>query len=148
MKNLLPRLVLLIALFMLSSSLSYSQKGWWLFDNPANLTAAVPGYGNDLELVGTHQAVAGPTVDNGAINIDVGSYYKLTHGIAPNGGGTKVNQYTLMFDFKVSTIGIWHNFFQTDTIVNGSDGDFFINTSGMLGTWALGYPSTPIAVDT
>ncbi|OGU83657.1 MAG: hypothetical protein A2254_04385 [Ignavibacteria bacterium RIFOXYA2_FULL_35_9] len=47
MKILLLRSVLLIALFMLSSFSSYSQNGWWKFDNPANLTTAEPGYGSD-----------------------------------------------------------------------------------------------------
>lgn len=148
MKTLLLRSVLLAALFMLSSSLSYSQTGWWKFDNPANLTAAEPGYGNDLELVGSHLAVAGPSVDNGAIEIGVGSYYKCTHGIAPNGGGTKVNRYSLLFDFKVSTLGIWHTFYQADSTVNADDGDYFKNTSGMLGRWAITYSTTPVAVDT
>lgn len=143
----LQRLVVLIAIIMLSSTLSLAQKGWWLFDNTANLTAAVPGYGNDLVLVGSHTAVAGPSSGNGAIEIGVGSHYNLTHGIAPNGGGTRVNEYTLMFDFKVATLGAWHTFYQTDTVVTGSDGDFFKNTSGFLGTWALNYSTTPLAVD-
>lgn len=148
MKILLLRSVLLIALIMLSSSSSYSQNGWWKFDNPANLTAAEPGYGNDLELTGTQTAIAGPVGGNGAVTIPKGSYYRMVHGIAPNGGGTKVNRFSLMFDFRVSTLGIWHTFFQTDTVVTGSDGDFFKNTSGMLGTWALTYSTSPIAVDT
>ncbi|MDP3148081.1 MAG: T9SS type A sorting domain-containing protein [Ignavibacteria bacterium] len=146
MKNLLQRLALLIALVMLSS-LSYSQKGWWKFDNPADLTAAVPGFGNALELTGTQTAIAGPTVNNGAVTVPKGSYYKMTHGIAPNGGGAKVNQFTLMFDFKIAATA-WHNFFQTDSTAAGSDGDLFINTSNFIGTWALGYASTPIVNET
>lgn len=142
------RFFVLIAIVMLSSSLSIAQKGWWLFDNPSNLTAAVPGFGNDLVLIGSHTAVVGPAVGNGAIEIGVGSHYRLSHGIAPNGGGTRVNEYTLMFDFKVATLGAWHTFYQTDTVVTGSDGDFFKNTSGFLGTWALNYSTTPLAVDT
>lgn len=144
----LQRLVVLIAIIMLSSTLSFAQKGWWTFDNSSNLTEAVLGYGNDLELTGTHTAIAGPTVGNGAVNIGVGSYYKCTHGITPNGGGAKVNEYTLMFDFRVSNLGIWHTFYQINTDVLADDGDYFKNTSGMLGTWALNYSTTPIAIDT
>ncbi len=146
MKNLLQRLALLIALVMLSS-LSYSQKGWWKFDNPADLTAAEPGFGSALELTGTQTAVAGPTVNNGAVTVPKGSYYKMTHGMAPNGGGTKVNQFTLLFDFKI-TATVWHNFFQTDSTASASDGDLFINTSNLIGTWALEYAATPIVNDT
>lgn len=142
--------VLFVLSFIILSVNSFAQmpQGWWTFDNPSNLTAAVPGYGSNLELTGTHEAVAGPYSGNGAVRIGVGSYYKLTHGFSPNGGGTKVNRYSLMFDFKVSTISAWHTFYQTDIVVTGSDGDFFKNTSGMLGTWALGYSTTPVAVDT
>jgi hypothetical protein len=147
MKIFLRRSVLLIALMILSTSLSYSQNGWWLFDNPADLTTAVPGYGPDLVLTGTQTAVAGPTAGNGAVSISIGSYYTLTHGIAPNGGGTKVNQYSLMFDFKVAqALGMWHNFFQTDPVVTANDGEYFIrSTTGALGTLDLGY-TTPFVV--
>lgn len=143
----LQRFLVLIAIIMLSSTLSLAQKGWWLFDNAAKLTEAVPGFGNDLILVGSHTAVPGVSEYNSAVEIGVGSHYKLNHGIAPNGGGTKVNEYTLMYDFKVATLGAWHTFYQTDTAVTGSDGDFFKNTSGFLGTWALNYSTTPLAVD-
>ncbi|MBK7499110.1 MAG: T9SS type A sorting domain-containing protein [Ignavibacteriales bacterium] len=139
----------LVAAIVLLTSVSYAQmpQGWWSFDNASNLTAAVPGYGTDLVLTGTHTAVAGPTVGNGAISIGPGSYYTATHGIAPNGGGTKVNQYTLMFDFKVAqALGMWHNFFQTDPLVTANDGEYFIrSTTGAMGTLDLGY-TTPFVV--
>jgi len=149
MKSKLLSAVFVVSFILLTAN-SFAQmpQGWWNFDDTNNLTAAVPGYGSDLELIGTHTAIAGPTSGNGAINIGVGSHYKLTHGFAPNGGGTKVNEYTLMFDFKVSNLGIWHTFYQTNTDVMADDGDYFKNTSGMLGTWALNYPTTPVAVDT
>lgn len=149
MKTKLLSVLFVVVIFLLTSN-SFAQmpQGWWNFDNTSNLTAAVPGYGNDLELIGTHTAIAGPTSGNGAINIGVGSHYKLTHGFAPNGGGTKVNEYTLMYDFRVSALNIWHTFYQTSTDVMAEDGDYFKNTSGMLGTWALNYSTTPIAVDT
>jgi len=139
----------LVVAVILLTSVSYAQmpQGWWLFDNPADLTAAVPGHGLDLVLTGTQTAVAGPTAGNGAVSIDVGSYYTTTHGIAPNGGGTKVNQYSLMFDFKVAqATGMWHNFFQTDPVVTANDGEYFIrSTTGAMGTLDLGY-TTPFVV--
>lgn len=140
---------LFVVSFILLTSNSFAQMpvGWWTFDNSSNITAAVPGYGADLVLTGTQQAVAGPTSGNGATRIDVGSYYTATHGIAPNGGGTKVNQYTLMFDFRVDqALGMWHNFFQTDPTVTANDGEYFIrSTTGALGTLDLGY-TTPFVV--
>ncbi len=108
----------------------------WNFDNATNLTESV--YGFDLELVGNHQSVDGPNATNKATRIGVGSHYKANHGIAPNGGGTKVNEYTLKFDFKVADITKWRTFFQT-AAVNNNDGECFINKEGKIGTQATGY---------
>ena len=112
--------------------------GWWKFDQPGNLTVAEPGYGQSLALTGNQSVADGPSAENGAVRIGVGSYYKLTHGIAPNGGGAKVNEYSLQFDFKVAELGAWRCFFQT-TVNNTGDGDFFINPSGNIGVAAVGY---------
>jgi len=120
-----------------------ARKGWWKFDDPANLVKAEPGFGSDLELVGSHQAVAGPETGNGAVKIGVGSHYKMIHGIAANGGGNYVNEYSLQVDFKVPAPGIWHCFFQTSP-TNANDGDCFINTSGNIGVAATGYSSYAI----
>lgn len=134
-------------LFFTANGIAQMPVGWWNFDDPSNLTAAVPGYGPDLVLTGTHTTTAGPDVSNGAINIGLGSYYTVTHGIAPNGGGLKVNRYSLMFDFKVDqATGMWHCLFQTDPVVTANDGEYFIrSTTGALGTLDLGY-TTPFVV--
>ncbi|OGU67663.1 MAG: hypothetical protein A2279_02740 [Stygiobacter sp. RIFOXYA12_FULL_38_9] len=108
----------------------------WNFDNATNLTESVYGY--DLELVGTHTSVAGPTAVNKAVRIGVGSHYKAAHGIAANGGGTLVNEYTVKFDFKVADITKWRTFFQT-AAANTTDGECFINKEGKIGTQATGY---------
>jgi len=114
------------------------RSGWWKFDNPSNLRKAEAGYGIDLILNGANYAAAGPEAGNGAVLIGKGSYYKMQHKLPSNGGGTFVNEYTLQYDFKVTDIGVWHSFFQTD-ISNGNDGDFFINPSGNIGVAAVGY---------
>jgi len=57
--------------------------------------------------------------------------YQMSHGAAPNGSGTFVNQYTLIYDIYLQGIG-WRSLLQTDTS-NASDGDFFINPSGGIG---------------
>lgn len=147
MKNLLQRFVLLIALFIVSSSVSSAQIGWWKFDNPNNLTAVEAGHGSDLVLTGTVTAVAGPTGANGAVSVPVGSYFKFNHGLPPTGGGLKVNTYSLLFDFKISS-AIWHNFIQTDSLPGGSDGDFFIKPAGNMGTSGAGYSTFTTALDT
>jgi len=133
-----------IAFTVLLFAYSYSQpgiptrKGWWKFDNPADLTIAETGFGQALALVGTQDAANGPEQGNGATIISDGSYYKMYHGIASNRGGSYVNEYTLLYDFKISATGTWHSFFQTATN-NGNDGDFFIDQSGNIGVAAVGY---------
>ena len=52
--------------------------------------------------------------------------YVMTHGISPNGGGTRVNQYTLIMDVFVAETGsgaasLW----QTSSPDNTDDGDLF-----------------------
>lgn len=108
----------------------------WKYDYPTSLTEAY--YGNDLELVGTDLPVDGPTAINKATRIGVGSHYRATHGISPNGGGALVNEYTLKFDFKVSELNKWRTFFQS-AAANTTDGECFINKEGKIGTQATGY---------
>lgn len=110
--------------------------GKWTFDQPFDpLQAAV---GNPLELIGTHESIEGPTSENYGIRIGSGSYYKVKHGIGSNGGGLYVNDYSIVIDFRVSSIDKWHCFYQT-SVTNSNDGDLFINTSGKIGLQAIGY---------
>ncbi|MFA6456563.1 MAG: T9SS type A sorting domain-containing protein [Bacteroidota bacterium] len=116
-----------------------SKQGWWTFDDASDVLKAQTG--TALTLVGSHQIIAGPAAGNGALRIGSGSYYQMAHGINPNGGGTRVNEYTLMIDFRVSNSSSWKCFFQTD-VSNTSDGDCFINPSGgTIGVSATGYSS-------
>lgn len=112
--------------------------GWWKFDNQSDLVVAEPGYGASLALVGTQSAASGPIEGNGSVLMGVGSYYKMQHLIAANGGGNRVNEYTLLYDFMVLANGVWHAFYQVDK-TNADDGDFFINPSGNIGVGAVGY---------
>jgi hypothetical protein len=87
--------------------------GQWLFDDPENLGKATVGA--DIILVGTVDAAEGPSVTNGAAHTASGAnnYLKALHGIAANGGGTKVNEYTVLIDFKKGYNG-WHSFMNPD----------------------------------
>jgi hypothetical protein len=51
--------------------------------------------------------------------------YAMTHGIAPNGGGTKVNQYTLLMDVYVATTGPGAASLWRVAPTGASDGDLF-----------------------
>ncbi|MBU0561709.1 MAG: metallophosphoesterase [Bacteroidetes bacterium] len=136
--------ILIFSLFFIVafSSVCYPQvsarNGWWKFDDEANLLKAEPSVGTELQLFGTHQITSGPEAGNGAVKISVGSYYKMFHGISPNGGGTLVNEYSIQIDFRIPALDGWRCFFQT-TLANNNDGDCFINTAGNIGVAVTGY---------
>jgi hypothetical protein len=58
--------------------------------------------------------------------------------MAANGGGARVNNYTVMFDFKVSELGRYYSFIQT-TLENNDDAEFFLRPAGNLGIGGTGY---------
>ncbi|HWD18422.1 MAG TPA: immunoglobulin domain-containing protein [Verrucomicrobiae bacterium] len=60
--------------------------------------------------------------------------YRMFHGIAPNGGGFKVNQYTLIYDvyYPGSSDGAYRPFIQLSTN-NADDADLFINPGDGIG---------------
>ncbi len=142
-------LLLLVSGLMPAQDLIPSQwphlKGYWKFQDVNKLTKA--SVGNDLSLVGTHQQVAGPSFNDTAVRISIGSYYKCHHNMAPNGGGDSVNQYTLMFDFKILSLKKWHTFFQTDT-TNTNDGECFIRPTNSATPGAIGVGSTGYSTET
>ena len=102
--------------------------------------------GAPLEIVGSAQEIAGVSVEDGAIRIGQGSYYICRHGIAPNGDGAKVNEWTLLIDFSYPTSSLsdppngYNDLFQTNP-TNVDDSDWTINSSGGIGIGAVGYSS-------
>ncbi len=57
---------------------------------------------------------------------------QVTHNSPANGGGALVNQYTLIMDVNFSSLAGYTALYQTD-MLNESDGDWFINSSGGIG---------------
>jgi hypothetical protein len=110
--------------------------GLWSFDDPADLTAAEIGL--SLQLTGTHEAVTGVDEPDGAARIDIGSHYVCEHGIAANGGGSLVNEYTFVYDLQTFGRGLWHCLLQTNQS-NSNDGEVFIDLPGRVGVSATGY---------
>ncbi|KAA6300248.1 MAG: 5'-cyclic adenosine monophosphate phosphodiesterase CpdA [Candidatus Ordinivivax streblomastigis] len=118
--------------------------GHWLFDD-ADLTKALVG--EPLVPSGSgFTSIDGPAAGNKAVRVPQGSYYKLLHGFAANGGGSSVNEYTLMIHLRVPSIDRWYALFQTD-LNNGNDGDCFINPSGKVGLGDSGYSSASLTAN-
>ncbi len=120
--------------------------GLWKFDDSGNLSLATTG--QILSSVGGHSAVPGIEAGDGAVLDPVGGYYSCTHGIAPS-GGSFVNDWSLMMDFKVpaASLGSWVCFFQTHS-ANSNDGDCFIAPGGTVGVADTGYSSNSIVAET
>ncbi len=119
------------------------------FDGPAGTTASKTRFGTassfSLPLLnGEDTTVMYVPGDTGVGSRNIG--YVMEHGIAPNGGGTRVNQYTLIFDVLIGSTGAGAaSMLQvTDPDVNQTDGDLFWQgnnfgqgTDGYIGTGAF-----------
>ncbi|HOE04789.1 MAG TPA: fibronectin type III domain-containing protein [Bacteroidales bacterium] len=104
--------------------------GLWTYDNQSSLMQATTG--SNLITHGTVNAISGPVAGDNAINIGVGSYLTCNHGIAGNGGGTEVNEYTMVFDFRIPESNKWYCFYQANES-NSNDGELFVNPSCQVG---------------
>ncbi|TSA38747.1 MAG: T9SS C-terminal target domain-containing protein [Porphyromonadaceae bacterium] len=147
------KLLLLFVFITLLGAISASasvpeRKGWWKFDDASDLMKAT--IGNPLTPYGDtpNESVNGPVDGNLAISDPIGHALIMDHGIAPNGGGLNVNEYSFQIDFYVpSPIPSYVCFFQTGPM-NDADGDLFIKANGTIGLGALGWSTKTIAADT
>jgi hypothetical protein len=63
--------------------------------------------------------------------------YVIRHGALPNGGGGRVNQYTLLMDLRypAASAASWRALLQADPQnSNGDDADLYVNPSGGIGS--------------
>jgi len=106
------------------------------FDGPTGSTAAGTQFG-------TCSSLGIPTIGSvdahimtvpGAISSSLA--YIMDHGIAPNGGGTKVNQYTIIYDMYYE--GGTLTFFNCQSTNNTTDGSLFLQ-GGQMGQGSGGY---------
>ncbi len=143
----------LLSLFSISAGLTLTGQaanlaGVWLFDNGANPAEA--SFGSDLVFEGTAPTHSASVADDGAAS-QTGvittaaalstNRIRVDHGIAGNGGGAFVNQYSIVADIlsPVGSRGSWRTIYQTNT-ANSNDGEYFIrNTDDFLGVSALTY---------
>ena len=133
--------ITLTVLLGLAVSVRAAVTGQWDFNN-SNLVATV---GTDLAYYGddvTSNATTFTTASIGGKTAIVMGFpaaantqgYIMTHGIAPNGGGAFVNQYTLLMDimFPTASSGVFRGLWQTST-GNANDADLFVNGANGIG---------------
>ncbi|MCZ6792632.1 MAG: metallophosphoesterase [Planctomycetota bacterium] len=89
---------------------------------PATAEAAAPAFAPEVMFV--DETIGGELAT--VASFSRGTYFRLPHGLSPNGGGRFVNRYTLILDvvFPEGTTG-WQPLLQTD-VSNGNDGDWFV----------------------
>jgi hypothetical protein len=98
--------------------------------------------------------VAGPKTTDYAVRVPRYSYFKCEYDFQANGGGNRVNEYTMLFDFKVPALNTYYTFFNT-YIGDGSgndesstNADFFIRGStNVIGGGVFSYSPTSSPVE-
>lgn len=131
------------------------RSGWWKFEDSSDMFKATAGQPLIPALcAGTKQIsypatgnagitlTAGPSANNAALLVPKGSCLKMIHGFDANGGGTRVNEFTLMIDFKVNLSGTYYPLLQT-ALSNNKDADIFIKQNGSVGLNATGGGYSP-----
>ena len=147
MKKTLLSLVAILVFTSFANAQIPAQSGLWKFDDPDHLFVAT--IGNDLVPTdeATNYALAGPYDGNGAIANVRARALTMIHGLDANGGGTRLNEYTLQWDVMLPDIDLWRCLIQTGAM-NEGDGDLFIKpTTGLLGLTALNWSTNTIAAN-
>lgn len=154
MKKTLLSLVAILAFAGFANAQVPARAGWWKFDDISDLWKAEVG--EALLPTGNITSVDGPSVGNLAVEVPLGSYFAMNHGIAPNGGGTLVNEYSIMWDFAIPATETWYAFLET-TATTSDDADLFIAASAnsgiarvpnSIGTGSLLYTANTVSADT
>jgi hypothetical protein len=135
-------------------------KGRWLFEDANDIGKA--DVGNNLTIFestsinsivigtgGPMVLVAGPKTTDYAVRVPLYSYFKCEYNIEANGGGNRVNEYTMLFDFKVPALNKYYTFFNTyigdgsGNDDNSTNADFFIRGStNVIGGGVFSYAPT------
>jgi hypothetical protein len=105
-------------------------------DNPGWMT----GPWTDIGVPAWHTMYS----DGGIIQDRSWDYLSCYHGMSANGGGSYINEYTIMIDFYAGG-GAWNSLYQTAWGGNSNDGDLWVNatttTAATIGVGPAGYSS-------
>ncbi|MBN2209839.1 MAG: PEP-CTERM sorting domain-containing protein [Sedimentisphaerales bacterium] len=78
--------------------------------------------------------------NNGVAQIRSNNELTCYHGIAPNGGGSYVNEYTIAMDYvQTSGLTTWNSLYQTAGTAHANDGDLWTDGAGHIGVGVTGY---------
>jgi len=137
-----------------ASACSADLIGLWEFGDSSDLGKATVGANLSVEGQApdwlASQTFNGLTL-NGTINTKVGQTNGLlVQGsmLSGNGGGSRVNEYSLVFDVRRPAGDLWRSFFQTDSDRTANDADYFVrNTDKRLGVGNVNYSDFAMGED-
>lgn len=145
--------LLLLSLLAAAPASAASLAGLWEFQNSGNLGQA--SVGNNLTFSGTAPVWSATLADDASNSLSgvvttpanvSSNMMSVTHGIAANGGGLMVNQWSILVDIHspAGSRGNWRTIFQTEP-ANNDDGEYFIRPNNdWIGTAQLTYSGAPI----
>ncbi len=134
-------LYLILLLTMLNSPLfSANPVGKWNFSNTEIPEKAA--IGKDLIIKGSRTVNYSNELGKNYITMPKGSYYKCLHQLQSNTNNL-VNEYSILFDFKIENAGQWYCFYQTNNS-NENDGEVFISPNMTIGVAATGYSTKAV----
>lgn len=156
--------IILVLMGLLVASLADAQNipsgvtGLWRFQNSTDKLKATVGTDlttshpdNSFWFTGPWTVMEPGLSDNGVVQERTYDYLTVTHGVGANGGGSYVNEYTVLIDYlQTSETALWNgnyynSLFQTAT-GNGNDGDLFIRgpsrTNSVIGVGDTGYSAS------
>ena len=101
---------------------------------------------SNLTQFGTTDGISVPHIANQPADfLHVPAFTGLNNGLhvtltgsEPNGGGTYINQYTLIWDLLIPSPLNWTPLFNTNP-QNENDADFYVDSTGSLGIATIGY---------
>lgn len=97
----------------------------------ASMVAAVAAPGRAVDLTWVAATIGGSS--SKALGFGRGTYLRVVHGLGANGGGTRLNRYSLVLDVNITTRPTgWAALLQT-SVGNADDADWFIHPQSGLG---------------
>jgi hypothetical protein len=130
-----PAIWLLLLCFLTGTAADLAQ---WNLDGGvgsstggAPLLAAVAPPGQTVQMTWVNPSIGG--APSAAVSFGRGTYFRVSHGLGANGGGTRLNRYTLVLDLSIASRPTgWAALLQTSA-GNADDADWFINPESGLG---------------
>lgn len=111
--------------------------GMWTFEDVTSLEKATVGLNLERSGYSNLSSIEGPN-NTKAVKFGTATYYTIRHNMSANGGGSRVNEYTLMMDIRTSAdLKGWISVFNTRS-TNIENGVLLIDSEEHIGNSSFG----------